>query len=340
MKEIITEAQFRRNIKEPEAAYIFFGDEDYLKLNALAVAKTELIPPEAEMFDFVRIGQADLSPEAIAAALAAPPMLGEYKLVTVSAAFTDLRAAEINALCEILGSLDGESGNILIISIPQGGIDTGTPKKMPAQLKKLCELAQGVRFDRVSAARLSGWTARHFAERGVTASPDICSAMVDFCGTDMFTLASEIDKVAYLVLARGRQSVMLEDIREAACSNEEFDSFALANAVLARNTENALAVLAKMKAEKAEPVRIMSELIRVICELCTVSACQAAGMNQNDIIAATGIKAYPLSKDIAALKRIDAATLSRALELCTAADNLTKGYGKGYVPIEQLICSI
>ncbi len=340
MKEIITEAEFRRNIKKPDAAYIFFGDEDYLKGNALSVAKAELVPPEAEIFDFVRIGQVDFSPEALAAALAAPPMLGEYKLVTVSLAFTDLRAADINAICEILGSLDGESGNVLIISIPQGGIDIGTPKKMSASLKKLCELAQGVRFDRVTAGRLSGWAARHFAENGVDAAPDICAEIVDFCGTDMFTLASEIDKVSYLVLARGRKAVMLEDIREAACSNEEFDSFALANAVLARNTAGALAVLAKMKAEKAEPVRIMAELVRVICELNTVAACQAAGMNQNEMIAATGIKAYPLSKDIAALKRIDVATLKRALELCVAADAQTKGYGKGYVPIEQLICSI
>ncbi len=340
MKEIITEAQFRRSIKTPEAAYIFFGDEDYLKGNALSVARSELVCAEAEMFDFVRIGQADFSPEAVAAALAAPPMLGEYKLVTVSVAFTDLRAAEINALCEILGSLDGDSGNVLIISIPQGGIDAGTPKKISASLKKLCELARGVRFDRVAPSRLAGWAARHFAENGVDASPDICSAMVDFCGTDMFNLASEIDKVSFLVLARGRRSVMIDDIREAACSNEEFDSFALANAILERNTANALAVLSKMKAEKAEPVRIMAELIRVICELNTVAACQAAGMNQNEIFAATGIKPYPLSKDIAALRRIDGATLKRALDLCTSADASIKGYGKGYVPIEQLICSI
>ena len=45
MKEIITEAQFRRNIKTPDAAYIFFGDEDYLKQNALSVAKSELVSP-------------------------------------------------------------------------------------------------------------------------------------------------------------------------------------------------------------------------------------------------------------------------------------------------------
>ena len=76
MKEIITEAQFRRNIKTPDAAYIFFGEEDYLKQNALSVARSELVSPEAEMFDYIRIDQADFSPESISAALAAPPMLG------------------------------------------------------------------------------------------------------------------------------------------------------------------------------------------------------------------------------------------------------------------------
>ena len=95
-----------------------------------------------------------------------------------------------------------------------------------------------------------------------------------------------------------------------------------------------------MKAEKAEPVRIMAELIRVICDMNTVLACQTAGMNQNDIAAATGIKPYPLAKYITAMKNIPAEALSKTLDLCVAADAQTKGYGKGYVPIEQLICSI
>jgi hypothetical protein len=63
-------------------------------------------------------------------------------------------------------------------------------------------------------------------------------------------------------------------------------------------------------------------------------------MNQNDIAAATGIKPYPLAKYIAAMKNIGADALAKTLDLCVAADAQTKGYGKGYVPIEQLICSI
>ena len=159
MKEIITEAQFRRNIKTPDAAYIFFGDEDYLKGNALSVAKSELVGAEAEMFDYIRIEQADFTPESISAALAAPPMFGEYKLVTASLAFTDLRASEISAICEILGSLDGESGNVLIISIPSGGINAGTPKRLSPELKKLCELA------RVSKEKVFPHNLRHLFAR-------------------------------------------------------------------------------------------------------------------------------------------------------------------------------
>ena len=179
-----------------------------------------------------------------------------------------------------------------------------------------------------------------FTENGVAADARVCAATVDFCGTDMYTLASEIDKISYLVLARGRRAVMEEDIREAACATEEFDSFALANAILARNIPTALAVLDKMKAEKAEPVRIMAELIRVICDMNTILACQKAGMSQNDIAAATGIKPYPLAKYIAAMKNIGADALEKTLALCVAADAQTKGWGRGYVPIEQLICSI
>ncbi|UKI12312.1 MAG: hypothetical protein L6V84_06140 [Oscillospiraceae bacterium] len=44
---------------------------------------------------------------------------------------------------------------------------------------------------------------KHYRHDGVTADESACRATVAFCGRNMFTLASEIDKIAYYALAHG-----------------------------------------------------------------------------------------------------------------------------------------
>ena len=65
MKEAITEAQFRKQIKNPEPLYLFFGDEDYLKQNAIAVARENIVAPGSEAFDLVRIDRASFSADSV-----------------------------------------------------------------------------------------------------------------------------------------------------------------------------------------------------------------------------------------------------------------------------------
>lgn len=340
MKEIISEAVFRKQMKMLRGAYLFFGEEDYLKQNALSLAARTLVGEDAAAFDYIKLDDLSFSPESLTAALAPPPMLGEWKLVVLTLNINELRAAEISGLIEILGALEDDEYNVLIINVPSGGIDAGTAKRPGAALKKLCEFCVGVRFDRVTPARLAGWCARHYSENGVRASEKICNATIEYCSTDMFILSNEIDKISFYVLSQGRDEVSEGDIYGVASSSLEFDSFALANAVLAGDTERALSVLAQMKAQKTEPVRIAAELSRVICDMQTVYLCTKSGMTAQDISTATGIKPYPLGRYLSALKSTTPDTLSRAVSACSAADAALKSWGRGYVPIEQLICTI
>lgn len=343
MFEVITESDFRRQIKSPSDGYLFFGDEDYLKNNAVSVARETIVPDTfALQFDYIALDRAGFSPAALEAALSSPPMFGERRLVVASLSFDDLRATEVTELCEVLTGVPGNGNSVLILNTPAGGFDAGFPRRPSALLKKLSAFLVPVRFDRITPGRLASWAARHYSSNGVDAEPDVCAATVDFCGTDMFRLASEIDKVSYFVLASGRKSVTSDDLHRAACAAEEFDTFALANAMTARQYARALDVLAVMKAQKTEPAFIMSELIRVICDMTVVSACLHDGMSQNEISEATGIRPYPLGRCISALRGIDnpAQMLKRAVTACVEADAGVKGYTQDYIPIEKLICSL
>lgn len=350
MNEIITEAEFRKKIKNSTSApgYLFFGDEDYLKQNAVTVTKGLFFPDEgAAAFDYIAIDRAAFSAQTLAEALAPPPMISERKLIVATVTFDDLRASELNDVYDVLDNMistaengDGMMDNVLIINVPAGGMDPGFPKRPSGQLKKLSEYLVPVRFDRITPGRLAAWAGRHYTGRGVNASPDVCSFTVDHCGTDMFRLASEIDKISFYVLSKGRNTVTGNDVQTAGCAAEEYDAFALANAMMTRRYAAALDVLSQMKMQKLEPARILGELIRVICDMNAVSICMNSGMMQNDIAAATGIKPYPLAKYMSALRGVDDDALRRALNACVTADMGVKGYAQDYVPIEKLICSL
>ena len=344
MYQVITDADFRRAAKtlfsDMPRVFLFFGEEDYLKHNAVAVARDVLLSPDAVSFDFAGISQASAGPGAIEAALAAPPMFGMRKVVAVTLSFTDLKPSETSAVCDLLSALDADDPNYVLINVPNGGIDPGYPKKPSALLRRISEFAQPVRFDRVAPNRLSAWAAKHYRAAGVSASGGVCDFTVNYIGQDMFRLSSEIDKISFYVLSRFRSDVTEDDVRLCGSPLTEFDGFALSNAIVAGQHRRALEVMSFLRAGRIEPVRIMSEIIRTVCDMKAVKSCRKSGMTAQQICETTGISPYPLNRYSAAVEKIPEAALDRALELAREADESVKGYGNGYVAIEKFICSM
>ena len=60
---ILKESDFRKEIKTaPRAAYLFFGDEDYLKLSAVRLAREALCPdPSFSVFNEMRLDATDFT---------------------------------------------------------------------------------------------------------------------------------------------------------------------------------------------------------------------------------------------------------------------------------------
>lgn len=230
--------------------------------------------------------------------------------------------------------------NLLMLTVPAGGIDAGSPKRPSALLKKLAEVLVPVRFDPVSGARLREWINRHYTAAGVTVTPALCDLTSARCGESMFTLASEIDKVAYYVLADGRTEVTSDDIKLVACEGGGHDAFAFANAILDRRSADALAVLSEMKARRVEPVAVMAELTRVLCDMCAVDECLEAGMPAPAICSETGLRDYPVRLYSAAVRKLPRGALAAVLAAASEADAAVKSSAQDYLPIERLICTL
>lgn len=343
MTQIIKEADFRKQIKSaPRSGYLFFGEEDYMKKFAIDMAVEAISPdPAFAFFNEIRLDSFSYSPEVLIDALMPAPMMADRKIIILSGIdFISMRATELDALCKALDALTDYDYNTLIINTSADRFDEGIlPKRPSATLQKLSEYLIPVQFEKNSPARLASWVAKHFEHNGVSAPNEVCSFIIERCGRDMFNLANETDKLSFFVLSDGRREVTQEDVMTVSIPVGEYDAFAFTNAIGARRRDDALEILGDMKLRRQEPIFIIGEISRTVCDMLTIAVLRSEGLTQREISASTGIHEYKVGIILRTLPQEE--MCRRMLERCRAADLEIKTFrSDGYAVLEKLICTI
>lgn len=343
---ILKEADFRKLLKSAvTGGYLFFGEEDYMKSASLRMARQSVADADPAMaaFNDVRLDGLDFTTGALLDAMAVPPMGSDRKIITVTGLnFNTMRASELDKLCEALAELSDYPYNLVIFSAAADGLDGGTlPKKPSDLLNTLGEHLRPVYFERNTPAKLAGWVQKHYLHNGVQASPAVCQFTIEFCGRNMFTLAGEVDKVSCYVRAKGRTEATEGDVRTAAIPAMEYDAFAFTNAIMEHRRADALDILTDLKLRRVEPLYILSEVSRVICDLLAIRTMSDGGQTASEISAALKMHEYRVGLYLKQARKTDTALLRDAVTACQAADRaLKRSAGEGYGVIERLICTL
>ena len=344
MNAIIRDEEYRKNIaKAPGRAFLFFGEEDYLKAAAVRETRAHLCPdPAMAFFNDVTIDFTDYTPDRLLDAMAAPPMMTDARLIVLRGFdFHTMKSSEVDALIEILSQLEEYDFNCIILSVAAGLIDEGfLPKKPSTVFKKLTEVTTPVEFVAPTDARLARWASKHFAHYGVAAAPEVCTALIAHAGKTMFVLANEIEKLACYVKEHGRTEVAVSDIQTVAVPAMLPDAFALSNAILAGDGRAALDALAVLKFERVEPTVILGEIARIFSELQGVQVLLEAGKSNKEISAVLKMHEYKVGLLAKSLARTGPQRLARVIALVAKTDLALKSSYADYDPIEQLICAL
>jgi len=340
---IIKEADFRRQIKSaPRPCYFFFGEEDYLKSAAIKQAYSAICAdPAFDIFNYAVIDGREYTPDKLLDALAPPPMMADRKLVVLqNPDFMSIKQGEIQALCEVLAALEDYDYNTLIITTASDGFDPGTlPKKPSSLLSTLCEYATAVQFDRSTPAKLAAWAQKHYAAHGATASAEVATYTVEYCGRDMFSLAGEIDKIACYALSHQRTEVSIEDVQRVAIPAVEYDSFAFANAIADGRRADALQILDDFRFRRVDPIIVLGEVVRVYSDMMSVKVLADKGFSAPEISTKLRMHEYRVGLYLKTVRRISMQTLQNTVRATALADAELKSGAKGYAPLEKLICS-
>jgi DNA polymerase-3 subunit delta len=341
---ILKDADFRREIKSaPATGYLLFGEEDYLKNLAVSYARETLIgDPSFACFNEIVLDALDFHPEKLRSALMSLPMMADRKVILLRGLdINSLRSGELDALCDVLGELDEYDYNTVLLPVASGNLDEGyLPRRPSATLSKLCASLRPVRYERCTPQKLIGWCIRHFEHNGATATPEICQALIDCCGRNMMTLASEIDKISFYILAHGRAEVTAPDIHTVACQSVEYDAFAFAGALMDRDAARALDILAELKFRRTEPLFILSEVIRTGCDMLAVLLLTREGKTPAEIAGTLKLHEYKVSLYRKSAAAVGEVAVRRMISACHEADRALKLSPQGYAALEKLICSL
>jgi DNA polymerase-3 subunit delta len=321
-------------------AYIFAGEEDYLKryylgqLRDKAVGDGSFATFNHAVYDGEEIDFSSLRDDVIS-----PPMFDRYKMIEWRYPnFEKMKESDLVELEKLLDLVKTTDYAVLAFLVSDGDVDLGTPKKESKFVKRFKDRLNILSFAKSTDAQLLSWLKRHFDAEGVTVTADVVNTLIFRVGHSMTVLNNEVTKLCMLAKARGLDRITVQDVEAVSSSTPECDTFALSNAILERDKKGAFLALEEMKSRRLDPIMILGMMSKTYTEIVSVVMMLTDGTNSNDIQTATKMNPYRLKLYLAAAKRFTPEKANAILSELARVDTGAKYGGvTGYTAIELFI---
>ena len=338
-KTILDDKLFLKQLNSsPVGSFLFFGEEDYTKNYCLDMARKAVITdPAFALFNETVLDGNDLDLDMLKSAVETLPFMADNRLIVVRPFRPDLlKKEEAETLCDILAQAQN-SQNLTILACPN---DVSPDDKKNSVFQELSQYLTPVAFRKSTPDRLAVWVQKHFAANNVNADKSICDALIRRCGTSMYPLSLEIDKISYFVLASGRTAVAPQDLEEVSTKDASVGAFDLSNALLAKKKDDALRILQNLRFNKEDPIKVLSMVSSVFCDQLEIRALMEEGMPKSEIAASLKMHEYKTGLYMNALRNVSVQDVRNILKICSDADALIKKGRSGFEALEYLVCAI
>lgn len=245
-------------------AYIFHGEESYLREFYLSEMKNQLVAG-FESFNYHRLEGKGLTVQALTETAEALPMMAQRTMVqVVDWDLYKLGEEQRNALAALLE--DFPPYCCLVIVYDQIEYKPNkTYKKLYAALDKH---VQAVKFEEQSQNEILKWVSRRFKAAGHTIDAPTAEHLLFTCGCLMNGLIPEIGKIA--AYAKGER-VTKADIDAVAAPVLEAQVFEMTGAVSKGNFDRAAEVLGTLLKLQEEPIMLLALIGKELRKLHTLS---------------------------------------------------------------------
>lgn len=304
--------------------FVLYGQEEYTKDHYARLIRGAFDGADFPVFNHVVLDMSSTTLSEFNEACEALPFMAERKLIELKELnIASMNDADAQLFSDILKDLPPYVCLLIVYRADDAGacvFDVKEKLRSASAATAAYIVGNGVccEFDRAKPEELIGWLARHFKAQGVEAGRDVLTQMVDMCGTDMYVLHSEVNKLCCACREKGRADV--SDVKNICCANESFAVYNLSDLIVSRSFGKAEHVLNTLLQSKIQPVQIIATLAKRFSELYTVKAALVSGVPVSQAASALHIGDWVARRYSAAVAKTDLKYLSFVSEQIFNAD--------------------
>ena len=329
------EKQLKAHIRGGEflPAYIFYGDEDYLKKSYADLLCEKAVDKDFYDFNFQSFEGKNIEYREVFDAAIMMPLMSERRCVFV-------RDAKLDALSEsdfqLFKSYFEQPSETTVLVFLQVNRDFSAlkAKKVIDLVKKsgaVCVLNKRKGNDLIKPLISSA------SKQGCELSVQAANYLVSVVGDDFNTLINEVNKLCNFVVSG---EITKQHIDEIAVKSDDAKIYDLTKFLLAKNFDKAYEVLSVLFKQKTEPEYILGTIVSTYVDMYRAKVSVTCGKGAEELSDAYsyGRTAFRLSNGARDSARIDIDTLRRCLEELSKADmKLKSARDNPSVILEQLM---
>lgn len=253
--------------------YLFYGEEEFLLLEALDLIIKKAVDPGARDFNFNTLYCRETPALEIVNLCQTLPFMSERRLV-IAKDFDALKAADLEELVPYLK--DPSPSTCLVMVSSQGKYD----KKSVISAVE----AHGAvtRFYPLLDREITGWIEGWAKAHGLSMQRDAAQYLWQTLGNDLQKIGNELEKVSIYI--KEKKVVSFEDMKTVVGDFREYTSFDLAAALGSKDREKAFLILSRLIQEGEAPVGLLGSIAWNFRRLLQAKTMEAAGAGADEIM--------------------------------------------------------
>lgn len=331
---LLNDKQWFHSLQQPlAAAYLIFGEEDLLRIEALDALR--VAARQQEYFDKQSVtveGSFDWS--LLKEASQSMGLFSERKLIEIHIPTGKPGREGGEVLLQAAASFEPDTVTVLVL--PAMDKTQQKSKWFQAWLQAACALE----CKEMAAKQLPQWIASRLQQHQLQIDGDALDVLASRVEGNLLAAKQEIDKLS-LLHAKGSQ-IHLHDAQQAVADVARFDVFDLAQSWMLADAQRVMHLCRSLQAEGEEPVLLLWAVSEDLRALLRLKAMQAQGEGEQVIrrnLRLWGDKYFWAQR---ALKRLGAKRILKALQQCALIDRQIKGAAEGnaWQTAEQLLLDL
>ena len=314
----------------PGCAYIFYGEESYLREYYLGELRKKLVPAGFEEFNYHKLEGKDLTVQSLAEMAEAMPMMAERTLIVV----TDFDLFKLNEEQreKLIAFLDDIPPYCCVVFV-YDTVEYKPNRTMKKLYKAVSDHVEAVEFRAADNSDLVAWIARRFKALRKEIDRQTAEYLIFTCGGLMTGLVPEIAKIG--AYAKGK-TITQKDIDAVADPVLSAEVFKLSDAVLQGNYDLAASILGDLLKMQTEPIMILAALGSQLRRIYTARMAIDSGHDKYWLMELWEMRSdYPAKLLLQSAKRVSAQWCGDAVKMCQVVDLRMKSQ-RGADPAEEL----